>query len=109
MPKLHVVVPHSVPLDQVIIKARHAIEKSVGDFQGNDLKVTEVNDTTTDFSFRSLGFSIKGRIEAKPAEIVADIDLPLAAIAFKDMAENAVRSNIYKALKAEPEIEDEEE
>ncbi len=97
MPKVTVVVPHSRDPKKVIARAKPAMEKMVHDFQGTNL-VINTTDTTLDFSFKSFGFSIKGEAEARPSELEINVDLPFAAIMFKDMAEQTIRSSVLKEL-----------
>ena len=105
MPKVSVVVPHTRDPKQVIEKAKPAMEKMVHDFQGSNL-VIDSTDSTLDFSFKSFGFSIKGAAEARPGELEINVDLPFAAMMFKDMAESTIRNSVQEAL-AQADAEDE--
>jgi hypothetical protein len=58
------------------------------------------SDTTAQFAFKSMGFPIKGQAEAKANEVVVDVDLPVAAMMFKDKAQKAIQKNITRALEA---------
>ena len=97
MPKITVRVPHQFDPAAAFAKVQPALEKTVADFQGHDLAM-EGTETSADFTFKSLAFTIKGRTEAKPGEVVVEIDLPFAAMMFKDKAERAVTKNITRAL-----------
>ena len=98
MPKVSVVVPHSRDPKQVIERAKPAMEKMVHDFQGSNLVINST-DSALDFSFKSFGFTIKGDAQSRPGELAINVDLPFAAMMFKDMAESAIRSNVEEALK----------
>jgi hypothetical protein len=100
MPKITVRVPHALEPAAAFAKVQPALEKTVTDFQGHDLAM-EGNETSADFTFKSLAFTIKGRTEVKPGEVVVEIDLPFAAMMFKDKAERAVTKNISRALAGE--------
>lgn len=100
MPKITVRVPHQLEPAAAFAKVQPALEKTVHDFQGHDL-VIEGGETSADFTFKSMAFTIKGRTEAKPGEVVVEIDLPFAAIMFKDKAERAVTKNVTRALAGE--------
>ena len=97
MPKVTVKVPHQGDPKETFSKIRGALEKTVKDFQGVDLHLSE-GETSADFTFRSMAFTIKGRAEALPSEVVVEIDLPFAALMFKEMAEKAIAKNVTRAL-----------
>ena len=101
MPKINVKLPHNLDPRDVIAKAGPAMEKMVNDFQGSGLQLTS-SETRLEFSFRSMAFTIKGTAEALPTELLIDVDLPLAAMLFKDMAEAAIRKNVQRALDGKP-------
>jgi hypothetical protein len=97
MPKITVRVPHQGDPKETMTKIRGALDKTVKDFQGVDLELTG-GDTSADFKFRSMAFTITGRAEALPSEVVVEVDLPFAAIMFKEMAEKAIAKNVTRAL-----------
>ncbi len=100
MPKLTIRVPHTFDAATAYAKIQPALEKTVTDFQGHDLQVTRT-DTSSEFTFKSMAFTIKGRAEATATEAVVEVDLPFAAIMFKDKAERAVTKNVTRALGGE--------
>ena len=97
MPKVTVRVPHSLEPAAAFAKIQPALEKTVTDFQGTNL-VQEGSDTAATFTFKSMAFTIKGRAEATPGEVLVEIDLPFAAMMFKDKAERAITKNVTRAL-----------
>ena len=97
MPKITVRVPHSLEPAAAFAKVRPALEKTAQDFQGQDLQLT-TTDTSATFSFKSLGFTIKGQAEAKPGEVLVEVDLPFAAMMFKDKAEKGIERNVSRSL-----------
>jgi hypothetical protein len=99
MPKITVKVPHKLEPSAVLARIQPALEKTVNDFQGHSLQVT-ATETSSQFSFKSMAFTIKGRTDVAPSEIVVEIDLPFAAMMFKDKAQRAVTKNITRALEA---------
>jgi hypothetical protein len=101
MPKVTVRVPHSLEPAAAFARLKPALEKTVTDFQGHDL-VQEAGDTTTSFTFKSMAFTIKGRAEATPGHLTVEVDLPFAAMMFKDKAERAITKNVTRALAAAP-------
>jgi hypothetical protein len=97
MPKVSVSVPHDKQPDEALEIVQPALEKTVRDFQGRDLQV-DWQDTRGTFSFKSMAFTIKGNVAIKSDEVVVEIDLPFAAMMFKDKAERAVKKNICRAF-----------
>ena len=100
MPKITIRVPHQFTPAEAFAKIQPALEKTVTDFQGHDLQQT-TGDTSSQFTFKSMAFTIKGTAEAKADEVVVEVDLPFAAIMFKDKAERAVAKNVTRALGGE--------
>jgi hypothetical protein len=78
-------------------RVQPALEKTVRDFQGHDLELSGT-ETSAQFTFKSLAFTIKGQAQAQAGEVVVEIDLPFAALMFKDKAERAVTKNVTRAL-----------
>jgi hypothetical protein len=98
MPKITVRVPNPDP-KAAIAKIRPALEKTVSDFQGHDLSLTDM-DNGLEFKFKSMAFTITGRAIAEAVDVVVEVDLPFAAMMFKDKAERAITKNITRALEA---------
>ena len=96
MPKITVRVPHH-DSKASIAKIRPALEKTVTDFQGHDLELNDVPGGL-EFKFKSLAFSIGGRARAEATDVLIEVDLPFAAIMFKEKAEKAIAKNITRAL-----------
>jgi len=96
MPKITVRVPHNDPIG-AIAKVRPALEKTVSDFQGHDLELTDIPGGL-EFKFKSLAFTIGGQARAEPTDVVIEVDLPFAALMFKDKAEKAITKNLTRVL-----------
>jgi putative polyhydroxyalkanoic acid system protein len=99
MPKVTVRLPHQLDPAAAFAKIQPALEKTVTDFQGHDLSLAG-NDTMTSFTFKSMAFTIKGRAEATANEVIVEVELPFAAMMFKDKAERAIAKNVKRALEA---------
>ena|SRR5438105_3660886 len=96
MPKITVRVPNSDP-KAALAHIRPALEKTVSDFQGHDLELSG-DESNLQFKFKSLAFTITGRVIAEASDVVIEIDLPFAALMFKDKVEKAIAKNITRAL-----------
>ena len=101
MPKITVRVPHTLDPAAAFAKVQGALEKTVTDFQGHDLSLAG-GDTSTSFTFKSMAFTIKGTAAATAEEVVVEVDLPFAAMMFKDKAERAIAKNVKRALESPP-------
>lgn len=97
MPKLVVRVPHALLPAEAMSRVRQALEKTVHDFQGREL-VVQPSDTAVDFTFQSLAFTIRGQARTENDQIVVEVELPFAALMFKDKAERAITKNVTRAL-----------
>ena len=97
MPKITVRVPHALDPAAAFAKVKPALEKTARDFQGQDLQIT-ATETSATFSFKSLGFTIKGQAQALPSEVLVEVDLPFAAMMFKDKAEKGIQKNVERVL-----------
>ena len=100
MPKVTVTIPHSADPDELVAKVRPAVEKTVSDFEGHDLDITW-SGRSAEFSFKSLAFTIKGRSEVRDADVLIEIDLPFAAMMFKDKVQKAITKNLTRAIEGE--------
>lgn len=99
MPKVTVTVPHDKPLEEAAEKIKPAIEKTIKDFEGYD---AEINWTGCDatFKFKSMAFTIKGKVVVDSQQALVEVDLPFAAMMFKDRTEKAIRKNLTRAIEA---------
>jgi hypothetical protein len=97
MPKVSVAVPHEMDPDEVAERAGPYIEKIVDDFQGHDLEI-EWEGRAANFSFKSLTFRIKGDVAVSENDIAVNVDLPFAAMIFKDKVERAIGKNLKRAI-----------
>ena len=97
MPKISVRIPHALGASEAFQRVKPALEKTAKDFQGHDLQI-DPKDTSATFSFKSMAFTIRGTAEATDAEVVVNVELPFAAMMFKDQAERALAKNIKRGL-----------
>jgi hypothetical protein len=97
MPKVTVAVAHQMDPEEVKQKATPVIEKTVKDFEGHDLQLAWTG-RQAEYSFKSLAFTIKGAIRVEPDTVVVEVDLPFAAMMFKDKVHKAVTKNLTRAF-----------
>ena len=97
MPRVSVTVPHNYPPEDVIQRAAPHMEKMVEDFEGKDFDLTWTGNHG-DFSFVSLIFQIKGDIDVAADSITIGVDLPFAAMMFKDKVEKAIAKNLARVV-----------
>src|SRR5262245_6103316 len=96
MPKITVRVPSNDPKAD-IAKVRPALGEPGNRCQGHVLELTG-DESILQFKFRSMAFTSSGRVLAEPSDVVVEVDLPFAAMMFKDKAEKAIAKNITRAL-----------
>ena len=99
MPRISVTLPHQLPTEEVAEKIRPALEDTVDDFEGRELQI-EWHDDKADFSFKSLAFTIKGEVTVDESEVSVHIDLPFAAMIYKDKVKKGVTKNVTHALES---------
>jgi polyisoprenoid-binding protein YceI len=97
MPKVTVTLPHDEDADAVVAKVKPAIEKTIQDFQGSDVEINWTGREAA-FNFKSMSFTIKGNVTVDAEQVQVEVDLPFAAIIFKDRTEKAITKNLTRAL-----------
>ena len=97
MPKVTVVVPHNLDPDVIVAKTTQVVDKTIRDFEGHDLAI-QWSGRNADILFKSLGFTIKGRMAVEEQRVLVEIDLPFAALMFKDKVQKAVTKNLTRAI-----------
>ncbi|MFV2067823.1 MAG: polyhydroxyalkanoic acid system family protein [Pirellulales bacterium] len=81
----------------MIERTGRVVEKTVKDFEGHDLAI-DWSDGSAHFTFKSLAFTIKGSATVAADQVVVEIDLPFAAMMFKDKVERAITKNLTRAI-----------
>ena len=101
MPTVSVSVPHDHSPEDIVKRAEPLMEKLVSDFEGKDLEMNW-NGNNADFHFKSLAFTIKGRVAVDEEKIAVDVDLPFAAMMFKDKVQKGLTKALTRAVNDEP-------
>jgi len=99
MPKINLSIPHQ--LSQEEAKSRISRLMAEGRTQASD-RISDVVETWTGyvatFSFRVRGFSVAGKLEVQPGQVVVDLNLPWAALPFKGRIEEELRQRARQLL-----------
>jgi hypothetical protein len=99
MPTIKISVPHKLGVDEAKKRISGLIAESRAQFsdQVSDVKETWAGNRG-DFSFKAMGFSVSGflQVEADKAEV--QMNLPFAAMLFKDKIESRIRARAEELL-----------
>jgi hypothetical protein len=99
MPKIKVSVPHNLGQDEAKSRVSKLIAESRSKFGD---KVTDLEESWTGntdaFSLRVMGFSIDGKLDVQPAEVLIDINFPWAALPFKSRVESEIVKHARELL-----------
>jgi hypothetical protein len=99
MPKIHMAVPHALGSEEAKKRVANLVAQTRQDFGG---KVSDINEAwngfVNTFSFRAMGFSVAGKLEAQPVQVLVDIDLPFAALPFKGRIESELLAHARALL-----------
>jgi hypothetical protein len=99
MPRIHLSVPHALGQEEAKRRVTNLLAESRAKFGAHASDVTETwNGHMNNFSFRALGFSVSGTLEAQPSQLVIDIQFPLAALPFKGRVESEILSRARELL-----------
>jgi hypothetical protein len=88
-------------LSQEDAKAR--ITKLIAESRGKfGEQITELKESWTGnsevFSFRAMGFSVDGKLDVQPSEVLIDINIPWAALPFKGTVESEILKHARELL-----------
>jgi predicted NBD/HSP70 family sugar kinase len=92
MPRLHLSIPHQLPVAEALKRIKTLISESKKQFGD---KVTDVEEhwdgNRGTFSFTAMGFTVSGTLDVKKKEVELDGNLPWAALPFKRRIEETIR------------------
>jgi len=92
-------VPHALGTDEAMRRIQNLLtdlKRDHGD-QISDLKENWTDDGGT-FSFKAMGFSLKGSMNVQPDSVTVEGDLPFAAVPFRDKIESMFRERATELL-----------
>ena len=102
MPKIHLSVPHTLTQEEAKNRVVNLLAESRAKFGDKISDVTESwNGCVDNFRFRALGFSVAGKLDVQPAELLVDIDFPFAALPFKGRVESEILAHARQLLAAQ--------
>ncbi len=99
MPKLNMESPHALGRDEALrrLKAKVTEAEDAYGSQVNDLQ-NEWNDQTLSFGFKTMGMSVAGTVAVEDGVVKLSAKLPMAAMMFKGMIEERIRSELGELL-----------
>lgn len=99
MPSFHVEVPHNMTEEDAANRIKDVMERMRGRFEGQvkDMQ-QDWNGNSMQFSFKTMGLSIKGEMVAFAESVIVKGDLPFAAMLFKGRIESSIREELGKVL-----------
>jgi hypothetical protein len=99
MPKMKVSVPHQLGTEEAMRRIQNLLsdlKRDHGD-QVSDLKENWTEHGGT-FSFKAMGFSLKGSMDVTPTAVTVEGDLPFAAMPFRGKLETMFRERAAELL-----------
>jgi hypothetical protein len=99
MPSMTITVPHQLSQDEAMRRIQNLLSEVKRDHGDRVSDLTETwSANHGEFSFKAMGFSLSGRIDVKPDEVVMKGNYPLAAMPFRGRIESMVRERAEKLL-----------
>jgi hypothetical protein len=99
MPKINLSVPHNLGQDEAKKRIAGLLADTRSRFAGQVSNVVESwNGYADAFSFEAMGFSVRGNLNVQPAQVIIELNLPLAAYPFKGRVENEILTHARQLL-----------
>ena len=101
MPKVEGTYPHSITKEEASNASKKAITKLVASFEATDVVISSGltgGEENVEFSCKSRGFSITGKVLIKESEVDVTVVLPMVAIAFKGLVQSAMDKHIPRYM-----------
>ena len=99
MPKIKVSVPHKLGQGEAKSRLTKLIAESRDKFGDKVSDLQEAWTGNTDaFSLSVMGFSIDGKLDVQPSELLIDINIPWAALPFKGRVETEIVKHAKELL-----------
>lgn len=99
MPGISLVVPHALDQEEAASRLKRGVGAIRQAYQQHVSDLVETwEDNVLSYSFKTFGFTIKGKVAVEPSEVKLDASLPLAAVVFKGTIEKQIRDQLGKLL-----------
>lgn len=99
MPKSTISVNHGLGQERAVELLKQFLPKLRDKFQGQVSDLQEAwNHNILDFSFKTFGFKIDGKLDVAEDNVKLEQNLPLAAMMFKAKIEESVRAELQRLL-----------
>lgn len=100
MPKVRVEVSNDFTADEIMERTSDTLDNVMQAFQAKDLEVQTEGYQRT-FKCSSFGLKFSGKAVVENNLVVVEIEMPFAAMMFKDKIDRAIRKNLSIALNGE--------
>ena len=99
MPKISLTVPHQLGQEAAKNRIAGLIADSRARFAGQISQVSETwNGYVDAISFKALGFSVTGKIDVQPDQVLIELNVPLAAYPLKGRIEKEILAHARELL-----------
>jgi hypothetical protein len=99
MPKISLSVAHQLGQEAAKNRIAGLMADSRARFAGQVSEMAESwNGYVDAFSFKAMGFSVTGKLDVQPAEVMIELNLPLAAYPLKGRIENEILTHARQLL-----------
>jgi hypothetical protein len=99
MPKISLSVPHQLSQEEAKSRITALMADSRNRFAGQISDVAESwNGYVDAFTFRGMGFSVSGKLDVQPAQVLIELNLPLAAYPLKGRIEKEILAHARELL-----------
>jgi hypothetical protein len=99
MPKINVTIPHNLSAETAKSKIKNLFDELKNSFSDRITNLEENwNGNTGNYSFKAMGYDIKGLIIITDSEVNISGDLPFPAIFLKGKIESTIREKGEKLL-----------
>jgi hypothetical protein len=99
MPKINLSVAHQLGQEEAKKRIASLMADSRTRFAGRISNVAECWSSYVDaFSFDAMGFSVSGKLDVQPAQVLIEMTLPFAAYPFKSRIEEEILTHARQLL-----------
>lgn len=101
MPSIAIELPHALGKEPAKEKLRHFLANVRQEYAQVVSELTESwEGDTLQFSFKTYGFQVSGKLQVMENQVKLDGSLPLAAMMFKGRVEQTIREQLERLLRS---------